>query len=246
MPAKEPGYDAIGSTYEDYARQATLKSAERHSVLEMAGGLRGLRVLDLACGTGFYTRLLKEGGAESVVGVDLSPEMIRVAESIDHERPLGVTYRVGNAEELSGLGAFDLVTAVWLLNYADTRADLLHMARGAYANLAPGGRFVTFTINPEYDFRKYDFAKYGVRVRGEVFEHGRFAMEGEFVIDPDNPVTVMRWSREIYDEVLREAGFRDVSWRPAEPSAEDIRALGEDYWRDFRENCIGIGLVCSK
>jgi toxoflavin synthase len=36
-------------------------------------------VLDLACGEGFYTRLLRQTGAGRVVGVDLSAGMIALA-----------------------------------------------------------------------------------------------------------------------------------------------------------------------
>jgi 2-polyprenyl-3-methyl-5-hydroxy-6-metoxy-1,4-benzoquinol methylase len=59
--------------------QATLKQAESYTFFRMVGALDGKRVLDLACGFGFYPRLLKQHGAAQVVGVDISPEMIRLA-----------------------------------------------------------------------------------------------------------------------------------------------------------------------
>lgn len=84
-------YDHIGSKYDEYAQTATLKRAESYTVLRMVGPLEGTRVLDLACGFGFYTRLLKQEGAAQVVGVDLSPEMIRLARANEQAEPLGVT-----------------------------------------------------------------------------------------------------------------------------------------------------------
>ncbi|MDG2305017.1 MAG: class I SAM-dependent methyltransferase [Candidatus Binatia bacterium] len=63
----------------------------------MVGGLAGRTVLDLACGTGFYTRRLKERGASSVLGVDLSREVIEVARRHEGENPVGVSYRVADA-----------------------------------------------------------------------------------------------------------------------------------------------------
>ena len=42
----------------------------------MLGPLDGKRVLDLACGFGIYTQLLKQHGAAQVIGVDISPEML--------------------------------------------------------------------------------------------------------------------------------------------------------------------------
>ena len=102
----EPGavYDRIGSQYDEYARTATLKAAERYTLFRMVGPVEGQRVMDLACGSGFYTRLLKQRGAAQVVGVDISPEMIRLASQREQVEPLGITYQVGDAVSLPLLG----------------------------------------------------------------------------------------------------------------------------------------------
>jgi SAM-dependent methyltransferase len=81
VPIPEHGaqYDHIGSKYDEYARTATLKRAESYTFFRMVGALAGQRVLELACGFGFYTHLLKQRGAAQVIGVAISPEMIRLA-----------------------------------------------------------------------------------------------------------------------------------------------------------------------
>ena len=142
----EPGaqYDHIGSKYDEYAQTATMKQAESYTVLRMVGPLAGQRVLDLACGFGFYTRLLKQHGAAQVIGIDISPEMVRLGREQEQAEPLGVTYQVYDATALPVLGAFDLVTAIYLLNYATSKDELLGMCRSAYDNLRPGGRFVDY------------------------------------------------------------------------------------------------------
>ena len=98
----EPGaqYDHIGSKYDEYARTATLKRAECYTFFRMVGALEGKRVMDLACGFGFYTRLLKRRGAAQVTGIDISPEMIRLAHQQEQAEPLGITYQVGDAVTL--------------------------------------------------------------------------------------------------------------------------------------------------
>ena len=105
-----------------------------------------------------------------MIGVDISPEMVRLACAKEHEDPAGVEYRVGDATALPPLGAFDLVTAVYLLNYAPSRAQLLGMGRSAYANLAEGGRFVAYTVNPDFTLRKPNSTKYGGSVLRQVVE----------------------------------------------------------------------------
>jgi len=87
-------YDHIGNKYDEYARTATMKRAERYAVFRMVGPLDGKRVLDLACGFGFYTRQLKQRGAAKVVGIDISPEMVRLACAKEQEDPTGAEYRL--------------------------------------------------------------------------------------------------------------------------------------------------------
>lgn len=55
---------------------------EQQAVLELLPEVIGKRVLDLACGSGRYLKLLRERGAASVVGLDLSPEMLRRARTL--------------------------------------------------------------------------------------------------------------------------------------------------------------------
>jgi SAM-dependent methyltransferase len=66
----------------------------------MVGALDGKSVLDLACGFGFYTRLLKQHGAAQVLGVDISPEMIHLAYQQEQAAPLGITYQICDAVTL--------------------------------------------------------------------------------------------------------------------------------------------------
>jgi SAM-dependent methyltransferase len=58
-------------------------------------GLKGRRILDLGCGAGRTTHYLHEIGAD-VVGVDISPSLIRIAK----QRAPQIDYREGNAESL--------------------------------------------------------------------------------------------------------------------------------------------------
>jgi toxoflavin synthase len=239
-------YDHIGSKYRDYARTATGKQAERYTFFRMVGSLDGQRVLDLACGFGFYTQLLKQHGAAQVIGVDISAEMIQLARQEEQAAPLGIAYQVGDAMALPALGPFDLVTAVYLFPYATSRNQMLGMFRSAYDNLAAGGRLVAVTNNPDFTIRKSNFTKYGITVLRLDPEEDRYACEAEFVADPPFRVSWYQWSQAAYEWALREAGFRDFSWYPAEVAPEDLARYGGTYWRDFYDNCPIIGLICRR
>lgn len=239
-------YDHIGSKYDEYARTATLKWAERYTFFRMVGVLKGKRVLDIACGFGFYTRLLKQRGAAQVIGVDLSAEMIRLAHQYEQTEPLGITYQVGDAVALPPLGSFELVTAVHLLTYATSRTQLLNMFRSVYANLIVGGRFIAYTNNPSFTLSKPNCTKYGISILRLEPEEDRYACEAEFLANPPFRVRWYQWHQAPYEWALREAGFREFVWYPSEVAPEDVAHFGEAYWRDFYDNCPIIGLICQK
>jgi len=180
-----------------------------------------------------------------VVGVDISPEMIRLATQREQAAPLGLTYQVGDAVTLPPLGPFDLVTAAYLLNHAARPDQLLGMCRGAYDTLVAGGRFIAYTMNPAFTLRQPNATKYGVTVTVLREEDGS-ACESEVVADPPFRVGWYRWSQATYEWALREAGFRDWAWCPSAVAPEDLAHYGEAYWQDFYDNCPVIGLIGQK
>jgi len=60
------------------------------ATFQLIGDVRGLLVLDLACGEGYNTRILARKGAK-VVGVDFSETLIELAKQEEDEEKLGIT-----------------------------------------------------------------------------------------------------------------------------------------------------------
>lgn len=70
----------------------------------------GKRVLDVACGEGYGSKLLKDWGATSVVGVDISAEALQIANSSFSED--GITFLNHSAEQLPfESDSFDVVVS---------------------------------------------------------------------------------------------------------------------------------------
>lgn len=105
----------------------------------------GKRILDIACGQGFFARANADGGAE-VMGVDISPELIRIAKA--GERP-GLRFEVADAEHLANIqdSSFDGALIVLALqNIKDMPAALAEAARA----LVPGGMLVVVLNHPAF------------------------------------------------------------------------------------------------
>lgn len=99
------------------------------------------RLLDVASGTGIVARVAADTiGAESVVGVDVSPPMLAVARSVAP----AIDWREGNAASLPLKDAeqFTLVTCHQGLQFMP---DRLAAAREIRRALAPGGRVAVAT-----------------------------------------------------------------------------------------------------
>lgn len=72
-------YDQIAKEYQASKLQPWRTHIERYTLLRLTGQVANLKSLDLACGDGYYTRLLRRLGANPVTGVDLSQGMIDLA-----------------------------------------------------------------------------------------------------------------------------------------------------------------------
>lgn len=208
-------YDSIAEAYKKSKELAFRGRIERHTLFEMLGDIRGKTVLDLACGEGFYTRLLKQAGAAEVTGVDISSEMIHLAEEEEGRNPLGCTYVQQDVAEFEPPQAVDVVVAMYLLNYANTGTQLRRFCRVCYHALRPGGRFVGFNdniLNPPKG--TVSLKKYGIE-KTCVPE----PREGDAILYTitNNDGTQFRFSNyyltpETYREAFREAGFENFQW----------------------------------
>src|SRR6266478_1785849 len=67
--------------------------------LALCGDVREMRVLDVGCGNGYFTREVARRGAR-VTGIDISPRMIEHAKRHESTAPLGVEYHVLDAAAL--------------------------------------------------------------------------------------------------------------------------------------------------
>ncbi len=115
------------------------EALEREAVLDLAGPLAGLDLLDVGCGDGTYAITAVKAGAR-VSAVDASAEAIDAAGRRASGAGLVLDLRVGDASRLPYPDAtFDLVLAVTVLCFIpDTAGAVREMARV----LRPAGRLI--------------------------------------------------------------------------------------------------------
>ncbi|MEV0414951.1 class I SAM-dependent methyltransferase [Streptomyces sp. NPDC050448] len=231
-------YDEIGEAYEGFKSLPLEQYAVVPSFLGMVGDVSGKSVLDLASGTGFYSREFKRRGAAEVLGVDISGEMVSVAQQLEQGNPLGLRYEVGDVAELRPFEQqFDIGLAVQLLNYAQDIATTERMCRNVHRSLKPGAEFFLLNQSPDFRFDGPTPEKYGFRseLTGGEVETGP-QVRTTALLDPPVSFVANRPRREVYEESLRAAGFSEVTWVPLTVSEAGVRTFGADFWADFHTN----------
>jgi SAM-dependent methyltransferase len=239
-----PQYDAIGGHYANWKQTPIPVYAEMPTVQTLLTGLvEGRAILDLACGTGFYSRLLKQLGAARVIGVDISEAMIAEARTKEAQDPVGIEYAVADAATLPVLGAFDLATAMYLLHYAETPEIMYRMCRNIAANLKSGGRLVALLPEPDYVVGRSDTARYGFEIRTAASGKDWTLVHADIHTAPPFSLEYRYWARPVYEDALEAAGFRDLQWHAFEISPEGLSRFGAEYWRPVLENPLSVALT---
>ncbi len=116
----------------DYAANAAFVPAMGAPVLALLAPQAGERILDIGCGDGVLTERIVAAAAR-VVGVDGSPEMVAAA------RARGIDAHVVDAQALPFGPEFDAAFSNAALHWM---LDKGAVARGVFAALKPGGRYV--------------------------------------------------------------------------------------------------------
>lgn len=241
-------YDPIAEQYKRSKQTPWRTDVECFTLLETIGALDGLSVLDLACGEGFYTRMLRHRGAARMTGVDLSEGMVALARKQEDDAPLGIDYRTGDGRALDLGEQYDLVVAAYLLNYATTREELGLMCDSIGRCLRAGGRFVTVNCNPALDFTAApSYRRYGFEtsVAGPWQEGAPITWT--FFLD-DGPFSIENYHLPVaaHEEALRHAGFRSVSWHGPRLSPEGTARHGREFWQPFLQSPPIAFIECAK
>lgn len=128
--------------YEEWGRRV-LKLAEKYA--------KGKKCADLACGSGYFTRVLKKAGFD-VFGCDISQEMLTEAEKKSADEKLYIEYRKQDISVFKSFEKLDFATVINDgFNYLDSE-KLKRALKAISKNLKPGGALI-FDVSSEYKIK---------------------------------------------------------------------------------------------
>lgn len=249
METRHDQYEGVADSYDQTFKLLPYREhIEAYSLFRLLGDLNGLAVLDLACGTGIFTRVFRRWGAARVLGVDISEDMVRVARAHEADNPLGVEYVVGDVAALGDLGQFDCAVGVYLLGYASSRAAIVQMGQGIARNLKPGARFITYFVSPDLARTPGYYRRYGIDFFVEEdIRDGDLMYFSLLLGDTVTPkLSNYYWQLDTVAGAFTEAGFTDIRWVRPELSEQGRARYGSEFWEDYLRHLPGILLECRK
>jgi ubiquinone/menaquinone biosynthesis C-methylase UbiE len=203
-------YDEMGEAYEAHSAVSDYNAHyDRPAVLAALGPVEGLRVLDAACGPGFYLASLLSSGALAS-GFDASLAMVELARArVGSAAPVEVA-RLGEALPYRS-DSFDAAICALAIHYVD---DRLAAFAELHRVLRPGGLLVISTQHPTTDW---------LRKGGSYFAIQHETDDWKLASGATQQVTFWREPLQSLCDAAADAGFliaRVIEPRPAESMRE--------------------------
>lgn len=234
-------YDEVVEDKDSYQKKVILPN-----ILRLVAPKSGVRVLDLACGQGFFSHEMALLGAD-VVGVDISPELIKLA-----KKGPG-TFFVSPSENLSVLAEkkFDAAFSVLAVqNIEDISKTFKEVSRV----LESKGKFIIVLNHPAFRVPKKsswgfdESAKVEYRRIDEYLSESRAEIEMHPGMEKGNEKTIsFHRPLQVYSKTLANAGFaisRVEEWTSHKKSQAGPRQIAENKVR--KEIPLFMCLECLK
>lgn len=186
--------------------------------------LQGKRVLDLGCGFGWHCRYAREQQARSVVGIDLSANMIARARECTDDAT--IEYRQHAIEDIDfAAGQFDVVISSLALHYVE-RFDLI--CQKVHHCLVSGGSFVFSVEHPIFTAlaaQDWYYGPQGERLHWPVDDYQDEGARQARFLDHD----VVKYHRTVATHVnaLINSGFQITQLSEPQPTREILAKYPE-------------------
>jgi len=206
------------------------------NIIRLLSPKKGERIGDIACGQGYFTRAIREKGAE-VIGVDLSSELINIAES--KTKDAGIIYLVAPADNLSGIkdSSLDKILIILALQNIENLSGVLKECK---RTLKKDGQFYFVINHPAFRVPKESYWMWDDSMRIQYRRIDRYITESRHEIqmhpgeDPDAITITFHRPLQAYFKALRKAGFAVTTfeeWNSHKKSEPGPKKAAEDRAR---------------
>lgn len=222
-------YEKLAELYQTTNEKPDKKYSILPTILMLAGDLTGKTVVDLGCGSGFFTRALALG-AKKVTGYDNSVEQIGLARKNPVSNVEYVLADIMNDE----LSPNDVINAPFVLGYCSDVNELKNLFAKIYATITQKGLFIGVVDLPSGE----DLKKYGAT---KILYDTEDGAKIEIILSNGTSPICTLWatffSPQTIESLLKETGFCDIKWHKPIISTKGLKTMPSGYWTGYTENC---------
>ena len=176
--------------------------------------------LDVACGSGFFTRALKKVGYD-VTGIDIQPEMLTAAKNECSKERLNLTFMLG---DMTNLKVFNKVDFITVINDGINclPSEKLIKAFKSMANALKKGGILHFDVSSEYKLKQvianntfcedddeYSYIWFNALYEDRVeMDMSVFLKRGEHYVKKESTLTEYIHTDSVLENALEQAGFK--------------------------------------
>lgn len=167
----EKNWDEMSKAYESFteAEESYSYTIEWPCIKKILPNLQGKRILDLGCGTGRFDFLFEKENPISILGLDISEEMLDIAKEKAANRNSKVEFIKGDISNFNTYidERFDFIFSSTVLHYI---SDLKGLFNNIYNALNEKGSCIVSVMNPVYT------AQYPID------KNGKFPSDDEWIV----------------------------------------------------------------
>jgi SAM-dependent methyltransferase len=194
------------------------------TVIKMVGDHKGKIVMDLGCGTGFFSLPFAEK-AKEVIGIDNSDTQL--SQAVLHPK---LRYFKKDIF-LDTLPKSDIAITTFVINYANSISVLNHFFKQVHRSLYTGGKFGAIVDLPNGK----SLQKFGAKktISGKPTDESKILIEifnqGDKVCELES----IYYTKSTIEQSLQKAGFINISWKKPIVSEEGFQRFGYDFWKGY-------------
>lgn len=175
-------------------------------ISELLGDIRGKKLLEIGCGSGYWMRFFAEKGAHCC-GLDINNNQLRIALKQEAHSPLGIQYFLGDAADMSMFASDsqDIVFIEFVLLEIQKRSVLNNIFLECFRVLKENGVLFVSEMHPFDPFfdERYELPEgFTYYSSGGKFTAKARQLDGSTITFDD-----YHWTFEDYCEAITGAGF---------------------------------------
>lgn len=226
MSPQHHHYNVIDPRYFELDESPRKKYLLDPEFKNLLGDLASRSVLDVGCGAGHSTRVIKDRNADNVIGIDYQQDQLHIAEMKERERPFGIQYRLMDFfdESYGDLGTFDEVTAILVTHHAPHVEHLRRLIQNA--SRVTTGRFIGAFFSPYYLSHEHPELGISYRVMGSALKDEVPILVTIAMGNTSVELIKYYYHTETYEHLLKEAGFQNIVWSTPTLIPESVDRIG--------------------